>query len=653
MIPELGQLALALALCLALVQGTVPLVGAALGRADWMALARPAAAGQFVFVALAFGALVYAFLSDDFSVLFVAQHSNTALPVFYKATAAWGGHEGSMLLWIAVLAVWTMAVAAGSMSQPQEFASRVLGVLGIVSAGVIAFAFFTSNPFTRLIPTPADGNDLNPLLQDPGMIFHPPTLYLGYVGMSVPFAFAVAALLTGRLDKDWARWTRPWTVVAWLFLTGGITLGSWWAYYELGWGGWWFWDPVENSSFMPWLMATALLHSLAVTERRGIFKSWTVLLAIAAFSLSLLGTFLTRAGVMISVHAFASDPTRGMFILGLLGLFSGGSLLLYAARARNLEAEGGFKPVSRETFLLANNVLLAVAAGVVLAGTLAPLIVEALGFGKISVGPPYFNLAFLLPAFPLVALIGVGMHTGWRMMPGDALVRRLRAPAVAAAAIGVAAPFVFFDSVSVLTVVAVSIALWVCASSLLDPVRRLVFATGAPLTRGQVGMCLAHFGVGVFMLGATIASAYNFERDFAARPGDRIEAGGYEFVFNGIRQVQGPNFVADEGEFELRNGDELVAVLHPQIRTYQVQTSAMTEAAIDANGLRDVFVALGEPLGDNAWSVRLRIKPLIGFLWLGASLMALGGIVAITDRRYRVAARQPERAVAQPAARTA
>jgi cytochrome c-type biogenesis protein CcmF len=650
MIPEFGQLALALALCLALVQATVPLVGAALGRADWMALARPAAAGQFVFVAVAFGALEYAFLTDDFSVLFVAQHSNSALPIFYKMTAAWGGHEGSMLLWIAVLAVWTMAVATGSRSQPQEFASRVLGVLGIVSAGVIAFAFITSNPFMRLVPAPLNGNDLNPLLQDPGMIFHPPTLYVGYVGMAVPFAFAVAALLTGRLDKDWARWTRPWTVVAWLFLTAGITLGSWWAYYELGWGGWWFWDPVENSSFMPWLMATALLHSLAVTERRGIFKSWTVLLAIAAFSLSLLGTFLTRAGVMISVHAFASDPRRGLFILGLLGLFSGGALLLYAARARNLEAEGGFKPMSRETFLLANNILLVIAAFVVLLGTLAPLFVEALGLGKISVGPPYFNLMFLLPALPLVALIGVGMHTGWRMMPGDALLRRLRVPAIAAVAVGVVTPFIFFGTASVLTVLAISIALWVCASSLLDPVRRLVFRTGAPLTRAQVGMCLAHFGVGVFMLGATVTSAYNFERDFGARPGDRIEAGGYEFVFNGTREVQGPNFVADEGEFELRDDGELVAVLKPQVRTYQVQTEAMTEAAIDANVLRDVFVALGEPLGDNAWSVRLRVKPLIGLLWLGAGLMALGGLVAITDRRYRVAARQADAAVAQPAA---
>jgi cytochrome c-type biogenesis protein CcmF len=582
--------------------------------------------------------------------LFVAQHSNSALPIFYKATAAWGGHEGSMLLWIAVLAVWTLAVAAGSRSQPQEFASRVLGVLGIVSAGVIAFAFVTSNPFMRLVPAPVDGNDLNPLLQDPGMIFHPPTLYVGYVGMAVPFAFAVAALLTGRLDKDWARWTRPWTVFAWIFLTLGITLGSWWAYYELGWGGWWFWDPVENSSFMPWLMATALLHSLAVTERRGIFKSWTVLLAIAAFSLSLLGTFLTRAGVLISVHAFASDPTRGLFILGLLGLFSGGGLLLYAVRARNLEAEGGFKPVSRETFLLANNVLLVVAAFVVLIGTLAPLFVEALGLGKISVGPPYFNLMFLLPALPLVALIGVGMHTGWRTMPGDALLRRLRVPAIAAIAGGVVVPFLFFDATSVLTVLSVSIALWVCISSLLDPARRLVYRTGAPLTRGQIGMCLAHFGVGVFMLGATITSAYNFERDFSARPGDRIEAGGYEFLFNGIRSIEGPNFVADEGEFELRDEGELIAVLKPQIRTYQVQQEPMTEAAIDANGLRDVFVALGEPLGDDAWSVRLRVKPLISLLWLGSGLMALGGLVAITDRRYRVAARQTAGAAAQPAA---
>ena len=649
MIPEFGQLALALALCLALVQATVPLVGAARGRADWMALARPAAAGQFVFVAIAFGALEYALLTDDFSVSFVAFHSNSALPAFYKATAAWGGHEGSMLLWITVLAVWTLAVAAGSRSQPQAFASRVLGVLGIVSAGIIAFALLTSNPFTRLIPAPVDGNDLNPLLQDPGMIIHPPTLYLGYVGVAVPFAFAVAALLSGRLDRDWARWTRPWTIVAWMFLTAGITLGSWWAYYELGWGGWWFWDPVENSSFMPWLMTTALLHSLAVTERRGIFKSWTVLLAIAAFSLSLFGTFLTRSPVMISVHAFASDPTRGLFILGLLGLFSGGALALYAARARNFEAEGGFKLVSREAFLLANNILLVIATGVVLVGTLAPLFVDVLGLGTISVGPPYFNLMFLLPVLPLVALLGIGMHVGWRSMPGDALLRRLRWPAVAAVVAGLAAPIILFGATSVLTALSVAIALWVCASSLLDPLRRLVLRTGAPLTRGQLGMYLAHFGVGVFMLGATVASAYKVELDVSARPGDTVEAGGYEFVFKGIRKLDGPNFVADEGEFELRDEGTLVAVLTPQIRVYQVQTEPMTEAAIDSNVVRDVFVALGEPLGDGAWSLRLQVKPLIGFLWFGSGLMVLGGLIAVTDRRYRAAVRQAQTAAAQPA----
>ncbi len=649
MIPEFGQLALALALCLALVQCTLPLVGAALGRADWMTVVRPAAAGQFVFVIIAFATLEYAFLHDDFSVRFVAEHSNSALPAFYKATALWGGHEGSLLLWITVLAVWTMAVTAGSRSQPQEFASRVLGVLGIVSAGMISFLLLTSNPFSRLIPAAADGQDLNPLLQDPGMIIHPPTLYLGYVGVSVPFAFAVAALLTGRLDKDWAKWTRPWTVVAWRFLTAGITLGSWWAYYELGWGGWWFWDPVENSSFMPWLMTTALLHSMAVTERRGIFKSWTVLLAIAAFALSLFGTFLTRSPVMISVHAFASDPTRGLFILGLLALFAGGSLLLYAFRARNLEAEGGFKTVSRETFLLANNVLLVVATIIVLWGTLQPLFIDALGLGKISVGRPWFDRHFLLAALPLVVLIGVGMHTGWRMMPGDALWRRLRLPALVALVLGIAAPFVVFGTASVMAVLCVCIAVWVCVSSLLEPLRRVIFRTGAPLTRGQIGMYLAHFGVGIFMLGATVASSYNFEKDFSARPGDRIEAGGYELVFNGMRKVEGANFIADEGEFELRSGGDLVTVLRPQIRTYQVQRAPMTEAAIDTNVLRDVFVALGEPLGDNAWSVRMQVKPLIGFLWLGSGIMVLGGLFAITDRRYRLAVKQADRVAAQPA----
>jgi cytochrome c-type biogenesis protein CcmF len=649
MIPELGQFALILALLLALVQATLPLVGAARGNATWMALARPAAAGQFVFVAIAFGVLEYGLLTDDFSIEFVALHSNSALPAFYKFTAAWGGHEGSMLLWITVLALWTMAVAAFSRSQPDEFMSRVLGVLGIVSAGIIAFALFTSNPFVRLNPAAPDGNDLNPLLQDPGMIIHPPTLYLGYVGMAVPFAFAVAALLTGRLDKNWAKWTRPWTVAAWVFLTAGITLGSWWAYYELGWGGWWFWDPVENSSFMPWLMATALLHSLAVAERRGIFKSWTVLLAIAAFSLSLLGTFLTRSPVMVSVHAFAADPTRGLFILALLALISGGALVLYAVRARNLEAEGGFKLVSREAFLLGNNILLVIATVAVLFGTLYPLFVDALGLGKISVGPPYFNVMFLLPMLPLAALLGVGMHTAWRSMPASALLKRLRWPAVAAVVIGIALPVIVFGGASLLTVVAVTIGSWVCIASLLDPISKLVLRRGAPFTRGQLGMCLAHFGVGVFILGATVASAYNLELDMTARPGDRLEAGGYEFVFRGLRTVEGANFTADEGEFELRADGAVLAVLTPQKRVYRVQQSPMTEAAIDSNLGRDVFLALGEPLGEDAWSVRIQVKPLIGFLWLGSALMALGGLVTISDRRYRETVRERSPATADSA----
>jgi cytochrome c-type biogenesis protein CcmF len=641
-IPELGQFALVLALCLALVQAGVPLAGATLGRSEWMALARPAATGQFVFVMIAFGTLIYAFLNDDFSVLFVAQHSNTALPGFYKFTAAWGGHEGSLLFWIAVLAIWTAAVVAFSRSQPLEFVSRVLAVLGIVSAGIIAFALFTSNPFLRLTPPAIDGADLNALLQDPGMVIHPPSLYGGYVGLAVPFAFAVAALLTGRLDKDWAKWTRPWTVAAWVWLTCGITLGSWWAYYELGWGGWWFWDPVENSSFMPWLVATALLHSLAVTERRGIFKSWTVLLAISGFSLSLLGTFLTRSPVLVSVHAFASDPARGVFILALLALFSGGALLLYALRARSLEAEGGFKLLSREAFLLANNVLLVVAAGSVLFGTLYPVFTDVLGLGKVSVGPPFFNAMFLVPMLPLTALIGVGMHSFWKTMAASALVQRLIWPACIAVTLGVVAPLVIYGTSSLLTGLVTAIGAWVCIAALLDPARNLLDRARPRLTRAQIGMCLAHFGVGVFILGATMVSAFNVEKDLAVRPGDRFEIGGYEIVFTGVRPVEGPNFRAEEGEFELRRDGELIELLTSQQRFYNVQQSSMTEAAIDSRIARDVFVAMREPLGDNAWAVRVQVKPLIRFLWLGTLLMALGGIVAVTDRRYRVPVRASE-----------
>ena len=637
MIPELGQFSLILALGLGIILATLPLAGAFWQRADWMALARPTAVGQFVFVAAAFLVLCYAFVNDDFSVLYVSLNSNSALPLAYKIAAVWGSHEGSMLLWILILSIWTLAVAVGSRSLPEAFAARVLGVLGIVSVGVLLFTLLTSNPFDRLFPAAAEGNDLNPLLQDPALVMHPPILYAGYVGLAVPFAFAVAALLTGSLSSSWARWTRPWTVSAWLFLTVGIALGSWWAYYELGWGGWWFWDPVENASFMPWLAATALIHSMAVTERRGIFKSWTLLLAIAAFSLSLLGTFLVRSGVLISVHAFASDPARGLFILLLLSVITGGALVLYAVRARHLTVEGGFRLLSRESFLLMNNILLVVATAAVLFGTLYPLFLDALGLGKISVGPPYFNTVFVIPMLPLAVLMGAGMHSTWKRMSGESLVRRLVFPAGIAVALGILIPWIVFGSASAMTMIGIITGLWVVAAAMLDPVKRLLRPGSAamPFARAQWGMMFAHLGVGVFILGVTVTSSYSIETDSAASPGDRWEVAGYEFVFRDARQIQGPNFEAAEGEFEVRRNGSLVTILAPQKRVYRVQQSPMTEAAIDAGWSRDLFVALGEPLGGDSWSLRVQYKPLIRFIWLGALIMAFGGVLAVTDRRYR------------------
>jgi cytochrome c-type biogenesis protein CcmF len=655
-IPELGQFALVLALTLCIAQAVLPLAGAATGRTAWMALARPAAAGQFVFVALAYVVLTHAFLTNDFSLLYVAMHSNTELPVAYKFAGVWGGHEGSLLLWSLMLALWTLAVAWKSHSQPAEFTSRVLGVLGIVSAGVLAFTLLTSNPFDRLVPPAWEGNDLNPLLQDPAMVIHPPMLFMGYVGLSVPFAFAVAALLSGRLTREWARWTRPWTVAAWCFLTLGISLGSWWAYYELGWGGWWFWDPVENASFMPWLIATALIHSLAVTERRGIFKSWTVLLAIAAFSLSLLGTFLVRSGVLISVHAFASDPSRGLFILLLMGVICGGALLLYAARAPLLKADAGFQMMSRETFLLANNILLVVATLAVLLGTLWPLFLDALGLGRISVGPPYFDFTFLIPMLPLVLLLGIGMHTAWKSMRAEVVAPKLLWPAAISIGLGFTLPLLIWGSTSFLTLFAVTAGIWVCVTSLLDPVQRWLRRDGAmPLTRAHWGMCIAHLGVGLFVIGATVVSAYDIEADIGATPGDSWETGGYEFVFRGTRDVTGPNYDAVEGEFELRRNGRLLTLLTPQKRIYRVQTNPMTQASIHPRLDRDVFIAMGEPLGAGAWSLRVQVKPMVRFIWIGTLVMALGGLLALTDRRYRVAVREPEEAPArsEPAGTTA
>ncbi|MDH3621307.1 MAG: heme lyase CcmF/NrfE family subunit [Gammaproteobacteria bacterium] len=636
MLPEIGQFSLILALSLAICQAVIPLVGAHRGNAAMMGVARTAATGQFLFVAVAFGCLTYAFLSDDFSVLYVANHSQLALPTLYKVSAVWGAHEGSLLLWIFLLAAWTLAVATFSSGLPVAFSARVIGVLGLLSIGFLLFAILTSNPFDRLVPAAVDGGDLNPLLQDPGLAIHPPLLYIGYVGFSVAFAFAIAAMISGDLDRTWAKWTRPWTTAAWLFLTLGIALGSWWAYYELGWGGWWFWDAVENASFMPWLIGTALIHSLAVTEKRGLFKSWTLLLAITAFSLSLLGTFLVRSGIIVSVHAFATDPTRGSFILSFLAIVVIGALVLYAWRAPSLDSEAGFGLLSRETFLLLNNVLLVVATALVLIGTLSPLVIEMATGGKISIGPPWFNVAFLVPTIPLVILLGMGMHTAWRTQKADTWWRLLRIPAIVALVLGVLIPLFVYGRVSILLVVGCAAAAWIVISSLIQPLRSLWREKGAAgITRSALGMCVAHFGMGLFVLGVTVVSAFGVESDRALQPGDSIEVAGYEFHMIGLENVQGPNFNAIEAEIEIREGEKFIATIRPQKRQYMVQKSPMTEAGIRAGLDKDLFVSLGDQLGNNTWSVRVQYKPLIRLIWLGAIFMALGGLIAISDRRYR------------------
>ncbi|MEX0977039.1 MAG: heme lyase CcmF/NrfE family subunit [Woeseia sp.] len=644
MIAELGHFAMILALSLAICQGVLPLVGAHRRDDALIAVARPAALGQFVFVSIAFVCLAYAFLTSDFSVLYVVNNSQLELPDIYKFSAIWGAHEGSLLLWILILAAWTVAVGRYSQELPPAFAARVIGVLGLLSVGFLLFTLLTSNPFERIFPAPADGADLNPLLQDPGLAIHPPILYLGYVGFSVAFAFAVAAMLSGRLDRAWARWTRPWTTWAWLFLTVGIALGSWWAYYELGWGGWWFWDPVENASFMPWLVGTALIHSLAVTEKRGLFKSWTLLLAISAFSLSLLGTFLVRSGILVSVHAFATDPARGLFILIFLAVVVGGALTLYAWRAPALDSAAGFRPVSRETFLLLNNVLLVIAATLILLGTLAPLAVEAFNGGKISVGPPWFEIAFAIPMLPLIVLVGMGMHAAWRQQPGGPLLRQLKVPMILAVVCGFAIPALFFGRSGVLVTVGTIAAIWIIASSMVHPLRAWRRTPGSPgMTRAVTGMTVAHLGVGMFVLGVTITSAFSIETDMRMAPGEKVEVAGYQFELSGLRTVDGPNFRALEGAIEIRKDGEIVSTLYPQKRTYLVQQNPMTEAGIDAGWNRDLFVALGDPLGNDAWSVRLQYKPLIRFIWLGAFIMALGGMIAASDRRYRLTATATER----------
>jgi len=636
MIPEIGHFALILALSLAILQGVLPLVGAHRNDAAMMSTARTAATGQLLFVVVAYACLTWAFLNNDFSVAYVANHSQLSLPTMYKVTAVWGGHEGSVLLWILLLAAWTVAVGRYSRSLPDSFVARVIGVLGLLSVGFLLFALLTSNPFDRLAAPPPDGADLNPLLQDPGMAFHPPMLYVGYVGFSVAFAFAIAAMISGDLDAKWTRWTRPWTVLAWIFLTLGIALGSWWAYYELGWGGWWFWDPVENASFMPWLVGTALIHSLAVAEKRGLFKSWTLMLAIAAFSLSLLGTFLVRSGIIVSVHAFATDPARGVFILSFLGIVVTSALVLYAWRAPSLDSEAGFSANSRETFLLLNNVLLVIATIVVFFGTLAPLVYEVLDIGKISVGPPWFNKVFLLPMLPLVFLVGIGMHTTWRSHKGNLLTGRLMIPALISIVLGILIPGILYGRFGVMVSVGVIAAIWVISTSLMDPIRSWRRAEGtAKITPAILGMSVAHLGVGFFILGVTVVSAFNVETDMSMRAGQSLDVAGHSFELRELRQVKGPNYTAVEGIVEIRKDGEFVAEVRPQKRQYLVQKNWMTEAGIQVHWNKDLFIALGDQLGSNTWSVRIQYKPMIRFIWLGAIIMALGGLIAVTDRRYR------------------
>ena len=651
MIPEIGSFALVLALLVALVQGSLPLIGAQRGVPAWIALARPASSVLFLLIAVAFGCLTASFINNDFSVVYVAQHSNSRLPLEYRISGVWGGHEGSLLLWVLMLSLWSLAVAAFSRSLPDDMVARVQGVLGLVAAGFLLFILLTSSPFERLLPGAEDGRDLNPLLQDPGLIFHPPMLYMGYVGFSVAFAFAIAALLSGRLDAAWARWSRPWTTAAWIFLTLGIGLGSIWAYYELGWGGWWFWDPVENASFLPWLVGTALIHSLAVTEKRGSFKNWTVLLAIGAFSLSLLGTFLVRSGVLSSVHAFASDPKRGIFILVFLAVVVGSSLTLFAWRAPKVSLGGAFALMSRETLLLINNVLLLSAAGAVLLGTLYPLVIDALNLGKLSVGPPYFNAVFTPLMVPLLFLMAVGPVARWKHTSLAEIARPLRWAFGIAVAAGVSIPF-FYGGWSGSVALGMGLAIWIVGASVLQILART--RSGLP-PRAFWGMHLAHMGVAVTVVGIVMVTQYESERDVRMAPGDTVKTGDYQIRFLGVEGISGPNYNAAKGNLELLKDGQLVMPLHPEKRKYLSSAMPMTEAFIDPGLTRDIYVSLGDPLegGDGAWSVRVYYKPFVSWIWGGAVLMALGGLLAASDRRYRLkstAARAGSKLAAQGAA---
>ena len=652
MVPELGHFAVIMAMLIAAVQFALPLWGAHTGNQALMRVARPAAAGQFVFISIAFLCLTYTFVTNDYSVTYTAGHSNSMLPMIYKIAGVWGGHEGSLLLWMLMLTGWGLAVAIFSRNLPLDMVARVLGVLAFVGFGFYLFTMITSNPFDRLLPPALDGKDLNPLLQDPGLIIHPPLLYMGYVGFSVAFAFAVAALLSGKMDAAWARWSRPWTIIAWVFLTLGIALGSWWAYYELGWGGWWFWDPVENASFMPWLVGTALVHSLAVTEKRGSFKNWTVLLAILAFSLSLLGTFLVRSGVLTSVHAFASDPARGTAILIFLVVVIGLSLVLYAWRAPAVGLGGRFGMYSRESMLLVNNVLLVVAMAAVLIGTLAPLIWDSLELGKISVGPPYFNMVFVILIMPLLFMVAIRPIVRWKQGNLPDTVTRLKYALGIALILGILVPLAMGE-LTFKAALGSFVAMWIVVSiisSIMHRWRTREERAGkgeGSFSRSYYAMQLAHFGVAVMVLGVTLVTNYESQKDVRMNIGDTVEVHGYTFRFDGTRHVQGPNYEADQGVVTVFQDEREIEVLHPEKRFYNVTTMVMTEAAIDSGFFGDLYVSLGEPVSGGAWSVRVYYKPFVNWIWGGALLMSIAGVLAVTDRRYRLAARRSEKTTKQ------
>lgn len=641
MIVELGHFSLALALLVSLLLAVYPLWGAQTGNSTYMAMAKPLATAMFLFTALSFACLTYAFVTDDFTVSYVAHHSNSLLPLRYKYTAVWGGHEGSFLLWVLMFAAWTFAVSIFSRAIPAEMVARVLGILGLVAVGFYLFILLASNPFERLLPFfPVDGRDLNPLLQDIGMIIHPPMLYMGYVGFSVAFAFALAALISGQLDSVWARWARPWTLAAWSFLSIGIALGSWWAYYELGWGGWWFWDPVENASFMPWLVGTALVHSLAVTEKRKVFKSWTILLAITAFSLSLLGTFLVRSGILISVHSFASDPERGLFILALLVIVIGGSLLMYGLRASQLKSVGRYGLMSREVMLFGNNVLLSAATLVVLLGTLLPLVHKELGLGSISIGEPFFNQMFTFLIVPFVFLMGIGPLSRWKKQSFRDLQKQLIMASVIAVVGAVLINFAY-DKMLLIALLGSFLSFWIAVMTIQEVLLRMgkdSMSLNAlrSLSRSHWGMVLGHVGFAITLMGIAVTSQFSSELEVRMVEGDSVHLVGYDFTFKGVVPIKGENYRGHAGIVDIHKSGEYVQQLKAEKRFYPVQRSTMTEAGIDTSLTRDLFVALGEQLKDGSWALRLYVKPLVTWIWLGAFIMAFGGFLCMADKRYRL-----------------